>query len=121
MTEYIVLIPGNETEWAKADEAERARVYGKHQEFAEALAERGHKVTGGAELATVHRGEDRRGVPATPSTSPTARTPRPSSSSPATTRSRATTSTTCSSASASSPRARARSRSAAAWRCSGAA
>ena len=51
MTEYIVLLPGNETEWAKADEAERARVYGKHQEFAAALAERGHKVTGGAELA----------------------------------------------------------------------
>ena len=51
MTEYIVLIPGNEAEWAKADEAERARVYGKHQEFAKALAERGHQVTGGAELA----------------------------------------------------------------------
>jgi hypothetical protein len=51
MTEYIVLIPGNEAEWAKADEAERARVYGKHQAFAQALAERGHKVTGGAELA----------------------------------------------------------------------
>jgi len=51
MTEYIVLLPGNESEWAKADEAERARVYGKHQEFAAALAERGHKVTGGAELA----------------------------------------------------------------------
>jgi hypothetical protein len=51
MTEYIVLIPGNEAEWAKADEAERARVYGKHQELAKALAERGHQVTGGAELA----------------------------------------------------------------------
>jgi hypothetical protein len=51
MTEYIVLIPGNEAEWAKADEAERARVYGKHQDFAKALAERGHQVTGGAELA----------------------------------------------------------------------
>ena len=51
MTEYIVLLPGNETEWAKADEADRARVYGQAQEFAAALAERGHKVTGGAELA----------------------------------------------------------------------
>lgn len=50
MTEYIVLIPGNEADWATVDEAERMRVYGKHQEFAAALAERGHKVTGGAEL-----------------------------------------------------------------------
>jgi hypothetical protein len=51
MAEYIVLIPGDEAQWAKADEAERVRVYGKHQEFAKALAERGHQVTGGAELA----------------------------------------------------------------------
>jgi len=52
MTEYIVLIPGNETEWAKATDADRNRVYGQHQKFAEALAERGHKVVAGAELAT---------------------------------------------------------------------
>jgi hypothetical protein len=52
MTEYIVLLPGNEAEWAKVDEAERARVYDKHREFAAALAERGHKVCGGAELAS---------------------------------------------------------------------
>ncbi len=50
MTEYIVLIPDNETEWAAKDEAERQAMYGKHREFAEALAERGHKVTAGAEL-----------------------------------------------------------------------
>ena len=64
MTEYIVLIPGNETEWAEADEAERERVYGLHQKFAAALAERGHTVTGGAELRpssearTVRAGSD---------------------------------------------------------------
>ena len=51
MTDYIVLIPDNEATWAEADEAERQRVYGKHQEFARALAERGHRVTAGAELA----------------------------------------------------------------------
>ena len=51
MTEYIVLIPDNEKDWAAADESERQRVYGKHREFAAALAERGHKMTGGAELA----------------------------------------------------------------------
>jgi hypothetical protein len=50
MTEYIVLIPDNETAWAAKDEAERQLMYGKHREFAEALAERGHKVTAGAEL-----------------------------------------------------------------------
>ena len=52
MTEYIVLIPDNEKDWAAADESERQRVYGKHREFAAALAERGHKMTGGAELAS---------------------------------------------------------------------
>ncbi len=51
MTEYIVLIPDSEADWAMADEAEKDRVYGKHREFAEALAQRGHKVTAGAELA----------------------------------------------------------------------
>lgn len=64
MTEYIVLIPDNEATWAEADEAERQRVYGLHREFAAALAERGHKVTGGAELTpsaearSVRRGSD---------------------------------------------------------------
>jgi hypothetical protein len=64
MTEYIVLIPGNEAQWAEADEAERERVYGLHQKFAAALAERGHTVTGGAELLpsskarTVRAGSD---------------------------------------------------------------
>jgi hypothetical protein len=51
MTEYILLIPDNETDWAQASEEEKQRVYGKHREFAEALAARGHKVTAGAELA----------------------------------------------------------------------
>lgn len=50
MTDYIVLIPDNETEWAAKDEAERQLMYGKHREFAAALAERGHEVTAGAEL-----------------------------------------------------------------------
>lgn len=64
MTEYIVLIPDNEAEWAAADAEAKQRVYGKHREFAEALAERGHKITAGAELVpstqarTVRRGTD---------------------------------------------------------------
>ena len=52
MAEYIVLIPDNEKEWAAAEESDRQRVYGKHREFAAALAERGHKMTGGSELAS---------------------------------------------------------------------
>ncbi len=59
MATYIVLIPDNEKEWAAADESERQRVYGKHREFSDALAERGHKMTGGAELADVDRRQGR--------------------------------------------------------------
>ncbi len=50
-TTYAVLLPGNEKAWAEASAEERARVYGLHGRFAELLAERGHRVTGGAELA----------------------------------------------------------------------
>ena len=50
MTDYIVLLPGNEDTWAGTPEEERQRVYAKHGEFAKALADRGHHVTGGAEL-----------------------------------------------------------------------
>jgi hypothetical protein len=50
MTEYVVLLPGDEAPWADASDEERQRVYARHGEFAEALASRGHKVTGGAEL-----------------------------------------------------------------------
>ncbi|WP_125776374.1 YciI family protein [Antribacter gilvus] len=51
MTEYVVLLPGNEQPWLDATDEERAAVYGKHTQFSRALAERGHKITGGAELA----------------------------------------------------------------------
>ena len=50
MTEYAVLFPGREDDWDRATTQERAATYDKHREFAEALAARGHKVTGGAEL-----------------------------------------------------------------------
>ena len=51
MTSYVVLLPGDEAVWAAATEEERQAVYARHSKFAEALAARGHKVTGGAELA----------------------------------------------------------------------
>jgi hypothetical protein len=51
MTEYVVLLPGDEAAWAVATEDRRQATYAKHREFAKLLEERGHRVTGGAELA----------------------------------------------------------------------
>jgi len=50
MTEYVVLIPGNEAAWEAASAEHKAKMYEKHRDFARILAERGHKMTGGAEL-----------------------------------------------------------------------
>ena len=50
MTTYVVLLPGDEATWENTTEEHRSAVYAKHGEFARLLAERGHKVTGGAEL-----------------------------------------------------------------------
>jgi hypothetical protein len=55
MTEYVVLLPGNESAWASATEEQVAQMYARHGEFARLLAERGHKVVGGNELT--HSGE----------------------------------------------------------------
>ncbi len=51
MTEYVVLLPGDEAYWAAASEDQRQATYAQHREFAKLLEERGHRVTGGAELA----------------------------------------------------------------------
>lgn len=56
MTEYIVLIPDDEDTWAMAEESKKQEVYAQHAEFAQALADRGHKVTGGAELTRASEG-----------------------------------------------------------------
>lgn len=50
MTTYVVLLPGDEQTWEEATPEQRAAVYARHEEFAKALAARGHTVTGGAEL-----------------------------------------------------------------------
>lgn len=50
MTEYVVLLPGNESRWENTPEADKEATYAIHREFARALEERGHKVTGGAAL-----------------------------------------------------------------------
>ncbi len=51
MTEYVVLLPGDESQWAAASAADKEAMYAIHSKFAQALEERGHKVTGGNELA----------------------------------------------------------------------
>jgi hypothetical protein len=50
MTEYVVLLPGNESTWEAATEEQKAQMYARHGEFARLLSERGHKVVGGNEL-----------------------------------------------------------------------
>ena len=51
MAKYVVLLPGDEDAWEAATPEHRAGVYEKHAEFSKALADRGHQVVGGAELA----------------------------------------------------------------------
>ena len=34
MTEYVVLLPGNESTWASATEEQKAEMYAMHGEFA---------------------------------------------------------------------------------------
>lgn len=48
MTRYMVLLPTNEAFWAESTPEEKAAGYEVHGRFAKLLAERGHKVTGGA-------------------------------------------------------------------------
>ena len=50
MTEYVVLLPGDESVWEQTPQADKEAMYAVHREFAQALEERGHKVTGGSEL-----------------------------------------------------------------------
>ena len=51
MTTYVVLLPGDENTWESATEEHRAATYAKRGEFARVLADRGHTITGGAELS----------------------------------------------------------------------
>jgi hypothetical protein len=50
MTDYAVLLPGDESVWENMPADQQAQVYARHEEFSKALEARGHKVTGGAEL-----------------------------------------------------------------------
>ncbi len=48
--EYALLIYGDEKVWQDADEATRQEVMAAHAEFSRLCAEKGHKITSGAEL-----------------------------------------------------------------------
>ena len=50
MTQYAILLPGNEAVWQEATEEQREQMYDRHRRFMDLLAERGHVITGGAEL-----------------------------------------------------------------------
>lgn len=50
MTQYLILLPGDESRWAQATDQERAAMYDKHNRFMQLLGERGHQMIGGAEL-----------------------------------------------------------------------
>ncbi|MCW2834707.1 MAG: transcription initiation protein [Nocardioides sp.] len=51
MTEYVVLIIGDANRWwTSMSMTERKEAYAEYTRFGQQLAERGHKVTGGAEL-----------------------------------------------------------------------
>ncbi|GAA1531510.1 YciI family protein [Nocardioides humi] len=50
MTEYVVLLTGDEKAWEAASPAEQAAMYDQHGEFSRLLEERGHRITGGAQL-----------------------------------------------------------------------
>ncbi len=50
MSKYVVLLPGDENVWENATPEEQAAVFAKHEEFSQALAARGHTITGGEEL-----------------------------------------------------------------------
>ena len=51
MAEYLLLIPSDEAAWETSTAEDKQRMYEKHREFGELLAERGHKMINGAELA----------------------------------------------------------------------
>lgn len=50
MSTYAILLPTGEQRWAQADPEQKQVGYAAHADFTQLLAERGHRITGGAEL-----------------------------------------------------------------------
>jgi len=51
MARYVILLPGDEGRLARTSEEDKAAMYAAHDRFGAALAQRGHTVAAGAELA----------------------------------------------------------------------
>ena len=92
-TTYTVLLPGDEDAWEALGADEQAAVFASHEAFTGALAERGHTVTGGAELDPLAARPRSCGWSTARRSSRRGRTPRPPSSWAASTSWRPTTST----------------------------
>ncbi len=50
MDTYVILLPGDESYWDTTTQEQRNEAYAQHEKFSKALVERGHVITGGAEL-----------------------------------------------------------------------
>lgn len=50
MTEYVVLLSADENIWDNATDQQKVEMFARHEEFSRLLTERGHTITGGAEL-----------------------------------------------------------------------
>ncbi|MCF6377515.1 YciI family protein [Nocardioides KLBMP 9356] len=59
MTEYVVLLLGDAERWWDLSDDERREGYAAHEAFSAQLVERGHTITGGAEL---HRASEARTI-----------------------------------------------------------
>ncbi|MBO1752896.1 hypothetical protein J4G33_13870 [Actinotalea sp. BY-33] len=49
-SEYVVLLYADEAAWLAASPEEQAAVFSQHERFSTRCEERGHRITGGAEL-----------------------------------------------------------------------
>ncbi len=61
MTDYAILLPGDDTTYFQGTEEHRAATHARHVEFAAALATRGHTITGGVQLTSVKEAKVVRG------------------------------------------------------------
>jgi hypothetical protein len=59
MTEYVVLLMGDAESWWDLSDEERAAGYAAHEKISAQLVERGHRISGGAEL---HRSSEARTI-----------------------------------------------------------
>ena len=57
MTEYVILLPGDEASWENATAEHKQAMYAKHEEFAKLLEQRGHRIAGGNELQSSRLGK----------------------------------------------------------------